>query len=774
MTLVSALAAFSTIALQGGTLTLADKVVQVTYPSPNVRQIPDEVKNWDGFTGLSASQRAWPTPFHAPGDWSSIASKLADLGPASKDVALWRTRIFIVTQTDSAAVGSDGLIRQRRQRLSPKQVDELLKALARVPGYARVATNGALNISLEVSVDNDPVAFAVNPAVTRGTTAVNQPNLAWKNDYALSRTNRGAYVAEDRIFRGPYKTVLVLDATQLEPLLSQELDGDSFTKYVADQVAMQALLRWYELGVFRAPIVTAPSAGFHQPTLSGLFPDKVWPILASDEVSFEALKELYDFAKETSPETQGGVEVPQRSASFSGNVTVSVENDPDRGPVLRYSENSPVRKGGFALPYQNIDSSKTPYLSFWVKTNSRDALAVRISDGSSKERFPLIKAIPSVSDGTWQQVVIDLRNQQPRTIQELYIGPIEDDADRGQVGEIAYFFDDFQLLAEGTPTPPKADQDSELNQRAQAAKNLSAAELLKDPSDFVKLNGLVLRETAYSASDEEALSQLTRSVNGRVAEEAVKRLAQLGTPTAVAEVQRLVSSSPFERVKQAAGVEIGKLGDAKAAGILSRLFASRSWHTRLAGAKSITLLPGDEAAVISMTFLQETDPQIRLALTRTANAQNSVVQKRFLWSAVNDPSDAVRAESAWRLITSGVENLAAEGYKLIRDDSVWVRQNLVNRMQADPKDEHRSALRIAVVDLSPFVRAQALQALAKQPGDVSTDEVSNTFTDKFPVVQLALIDLAKAKKLTLPSTALENLKSSIDPRVVERMKEIEG
>lgn len=755
MAILSALAAISAIAFQGGTLTLGGKVVQINYPTPAVRQVPEEVKNWDGFGGLPVGQREWPTPFQAPGDWSSIAAKLAELGPVAKDAPSWKTKVFILTQTDKAISDPSGLYWQKRSRLSSQQVDDLLRAIARVPGYARAATNGALNVSLDVVVDGEPLIFEPETASV-GNLATNSPNQAWHADYLLARTNRGAYVAEDKVFRGPYQSVLLLTADLLENALSKEPDGYGFDGMIVDSIATQATLNWMSLGL---PGITANGS------LGKQFSSAVWQTLQStDEPAFNKLSELY--ASPSAGSSDSDLKFPLREASFSGNVTPLIATDDQRGSVLRYSETSPVRAGGFALPYRNIDIGKTPFLTFWVKSSSKDALAINLGDGSRST------AIPVERDGAWHQVTLDLRSLASGTIDSLYLGPSRAEGERNQVGGILYFFDDFQLASEGTATGMPTFENVELGRRAEAAKALSATDLAKDASDFVKLNGLLGRTTPYAATDEEALILLTKNVNVRIAGEATKRLAQLGTPTAKAEMVRLVTSSPFENVKQIAAIEVGKMGDAKLAGLLSRQFASRFWQTRMAGAKAVTMLPGDEAAVISMTFLQENDPQVRLNLTRSANVQNSVVQKRFLWSTVNDPSDSVRAESAWRLITSGKENLAAEGYKAIRDDSNWVRIDLLNRMALSAAEAHRATLRLAITDLSPRVRAATLAALAKQPGAVSLDEIANVLQDKFPVVQLALIELVKSKKLSLPAESLTNLRASIDPRVVEKVKEL--
>ena len=775
MAILSALAAISAIAFQGGTLTLGGKVVQINYPTPAVRQVPEDVKTWDGFGSLPAGLREWPTPFQAPGDWSQVTAKLAELGPVAKDAPQWKTKIFLVTQSDSATKTGDGVFRQKRHRLNQKQIDDLLRALARVPGYARAATNGALNVSLDVVIDSEPVIYEAQENAIRGMGSVSatstNPNDRWLADYIMARTNRGAFVAEDKVFVGPYQTVIFFGPNLLEECLSKELDGYGIEERVASAIAREAVQSWIKLGVYSRPIGGAQ--GGYYPHLPSTFPATIWQALqTNEEPSFEKLQELYAIADQVRESSGNSIEYPWRPAPFSGNVSASIAADEDRGSVLKYGENSPVRHGGFSLPYQNIDVTKTPFLSFWVKSRSKDTLSLYIEVGGNKGRYSSVKPIPVNPDGIWRNVIIDLRDSSPRTVQEIYIGPPRGTSARDQVGDIIYLFDDFQLLGEGQVSTPPVDLDSDLVRRAVAAKELSATELVKEVEDFVKLNGLLGHESPYATSDEEALIQLSKNVNVRIAGEAVKKLAQIGTPTARAEILRLVVSSPFEHVKQVAAIEVGKFGDPKMAGLLSRLFASRNWQTRMAGAKAVASLPGDEAAVISMTFLQETDSQIRLVLTRSANAQNSVVQKRLLWSTVNDPSDSVRAESAWRLITSGKESLATEGYKAIRDDSNWVRMELLDRMTANPGEAHRPTLRLAITDLSPRVRAATLAALAKQPGEVSLAEVANVLQDKFPQVQLALIELAKAKKLTLPAESLTALRASIDPRVVEKVKEL--
>jgi HEAT repeat protein len=762
MILISALAAFSALTAQSGTITLAGKVVQITYPSPLIRQVPDDVKGWDGFQGVSSTTGEWPAPFRVPGDWSVVTNRLSELGTASKDGPKWRVKVFLLTQTDSITMVQGRPVRQSRQRLDQGQIDAVLRGLARVPGYVRIATDGALDIALDVVIDSEPVIFGSG-----------DDSQKWREDYINSRVNRGKFEAEDKVFRGPYHTVVLATAGQAAQALSTGAEADSLASYVVDEISRSAHRLYVGLQIYHPPQASnGGGAGGGEPFLAGQYPKEVWAQLRDDAgQSLEGLKTLYQFASQGPYSVGNAVAYPSRQAPISSNVTLSLATDDQRGSVLQYVERSPARVGGFALPYRNIDLSKTPYLSFWAKRGMRGSMALNTNYANTKGVFYRSKPLDIPSDGTWHQVVVDLRREGSTSVADMYLGPARD-LDREQVGDLVYLFDDFQLVGEAQANQSEQQPLLEVEKRALAAKDLSAADLMKDTSDMVKLNGLLGRETPYVAADETALIELTKYPNVRIAGEAVKRLAQVGTPSAKAEVLRLVISSPYEYVKQVAAMEVGKFGDPKLAGVISRLFASKSWQSRMAGAKALTLVPGDEAAVISMTFLQEIDPQVRFTVTRSANAQNAVVLKRFLWSTVNDPSDAVRAESAWRLINSGKPKEVTEGYKAIRDDSVGVRLDLLTRFASNPGEGHREALRVALADSSPLVRAAALKAFSKQPGQVTAEEIANTFEDKFPVVQLALLDLAKAKGLALPASAIQSLRASMDARVVDRAKEL--
>ena len=84
-----------------------------------------------------------------------------------------------------------------------------------------------------------------------------------------------------------------------------------------------------------------------------------------------------------------------------------------------------------------------------------------------------------------------------------------------------------------------------------------------------------------------------------------------------------------------------------------------------------------------------------------------------------------------------------EGYKGVRDDSRFARKVVVEYLIAHPSEENRNALRIAIADRSPQVRALALEGFAALEKGATADEIANVIDDPDPTVQLALIDFAK-------------------------------
>jgi HEAT repeat protein len=195
------------------------------------------------------------------------------------------------------------------------------------------------------------------------------------------------------------------------------------------------------------------------------------------------------------------------------------------------------------------------------------------------------------------------------------------------------------------------------------------------------------------------------------------------------------------------------------------LSQSRTLGTRIAAVQTLGQLPGHPAALIRMSLLAQEDPQLKLEITRTADPNDSYQVSKLLWSAVNEPSDAVRGESDLMLIRSQDPKAEEQGYHGIKDDSVGVRLMLLRYFAQHPDEAARGAIRVAVTDRSARVRAAALLAFAALPKDVGLDELGAVVDDQHPIVQMAITELVKKKGIKLSPETISGMKNSPDPQV---------
>ncbi len=91
-------------------------------------------------------------------------------------------------------------------------------------------------------------------------------------------------------------------------------------------------------------------------------------------------------------------------------------------------------------------------------------------------------------------------------------------------------------------------------------------------------------------------------------------------------------------------------------------------------------------------------------------------------------------------------------------------------MAAMPLAEFRSGVQAAMLDKAPDVLVAAMQAFAALPGGVAQGEVATALTSNDPKVQLGLLQLAKAKGISLPTDLLDRLSSSPNAQVAALAK----
>lgn len=295
---------------------------------------------------------------------------------------------------------------------------------------------------------------------------------------------------------------------------------------------------------------------------------------------------------------------------------------------------------------------------------------------------------------------------------------------------------------------------------------------LTDRNETVRLNAAAALRRVQLPEAVAALADQCRSATPAIAAQAAQALAFQDTPESWAAIRRTLDVGPFEFNKQYAALALASQGQESDAAVLSTLMTARSWRARFDGARAVARLPGRSAAIVLMALLQELDPRVRLAVVQGANLEFELVNRRLLYLAVNDPSEEVRAASYRRLITSPNADFRADGYRGVRDESLYVRLALLDEMAEHPDPGHRDALRIAVTDARARVRARALLALGAQSDPVTLPEIENLLADNDPRVQAALVSVAKAQALLLPSETIQRLLASRDGRVAQEARDL--
>jgi HEAT repeat protein len=474
--------------------------------------------------------------------------------------------------------------------------------------------------------------------------------------------------------------------------------------------------------------------------------------------------------------------------------------DPERGQVLKLAETSAFRDGGLVLPARSDGKpiatiEATPTLSFDVKSVSKDPLAIRLDSSDGKTVWVSIGQDPILvtprpntvvassdfsSDGKWQRIAVDLRPLAKQAgmvdVLRMAIEPTPNAklAGKLQPEPIDYSFADFKfstdpagsLVAPVSPSASSADPEARALFAAQAkSAGPELAALLKDKSPMVRLNATTAYIGIKDPTVEEALISNSLDLDPSVAAAAMNALNAEGSDTAKAVVRRSVSVSLSDYAKMAAAKLLADTKNPKVVEDVSRLLAARSWQAHVWAVESLAEIETPESQTYRLAFIGMSDPAVKLAVTEHADPAQERVASALLWSAVNEPSDVVRAASYIKLIQSTSVSNKTEGYKGVRDDSRFVRKLVLRYLAAFPSEEHRGALRIAVADRSAQVRAEALLGFAALEKGATSDEIANVLDDPDPTVELALIELSKKRSLKLPQKTLDAMLASPDPRV---------
>jgi HEAT repeat protein len=772
------------------------------YPV-SVHQLPaPDYLAWPGFGYLPAQGRVVNPHFEVPGDWSAIQA--ATQGVAAQHATPpteWPVRIFILKRVDQVRRLEDGTAYEEQCALETVDEDRIKRAVTLLQQLATVETAGTLALKPQITVDPEPLLL--------GKRTLDQAIA----DYVTPRANGGKYDADDKQYRGPYQNIFVFhpipsedpDPLTVNHMPVQPVSVYGFRGYESDgDLAARLASQWCRAigqtatrSGLLGPLADVPQIDPITSLASPLCyaPDKNWSAL----IRGEDLPAAQIQARLKLPHAEGfpaAVMTPKMLAQGYVGVTcrAEIKTDPERGSILAYFERGEARNGGLCFPSvsgASIDVSKTPTLSFWAKSSSKDPLAVecasldgktvQISLGSDRPGSVTLYKANFNRDGGWHQVKLDLRQTGLTSISEVRLAPTPNACRHPKVtlGPIEYDFASFAASTEAPDAPwldgaPSADAaDPWLRAKwAHAAKpSGTLLKLLNDPEWFVRLNALEQYVATPDATSEAALTENANlAIDGPTASAALDALWKLGTPSAKAVVHQTLKTGITEQGKAEAALLVASTKEAEMTPELIPLQQSRGLATRLAVIDALSELPGESASIVRMTFLYQDDPELKLEVTKTSDPNDSYQWKKMLWSAVNEGSDAVRLASYEKLTQSNDPTAAAGGFAGVKDDSIEVRVKLLQFLKNHPSEANRDALRQAVADRSARVKAAAIEAFSTMPKGATKAELGAALEDEHPVVQLALLTLGRSKKFALPDSVLATIAASPDPQVAAAQK----
>lgn len=309
-----------------------------------------------------------------------------------------------------------------------------------------------------------------------------------------------------------------------------------------------------------------------------------------------------------------------------------------------------------------------------------------------------------------------------------------------------------------------------LNGKATQEQLAFVTEAEKTANPLIALQAAVVRCAGLDDAGLPAVLPTATGVEDASTFVAVKAIGRLGGAASQDALLEIVKFGPWELTRQIAMQYLPETLPGDWTGTFNIVSASRDWHNRAVAARLSSRCPSPGVQVMLSTALEDPDPRVRFEIVRLLQPENGMVVRRMHFQAVNDPSEWVRATGYVGLLQASDQNAFNEAVMATRDDSKLVKLTVLGAMAAKPKAEFRSGVQAAMLDKDPDVLVAAMQAFAALPGGVAQGEVATALTSNDPRVQLGLLQLAKAKGISLPVDLLDRLSASLNGQVAALAK----
>lgn len=675
--------------------------------------------------------------------------------PPSQDFPV---RVFLLTRFTMMQEQENGLVLPMRSSLEPSQMEEIQASIRDFSTQLASLSGGVLVPKVTVEEDAEQVVWlsgglmrtgdsSAETAAFRGTPGRTLRSQLIQGTLA-PRINQDVFQANDGVYRGPYRMVFVIHPG---------LAGGDFD--------------------FRIEGTPGRAIG--------------WSTFTSQEPKAALVSEMLNaaFRLAGGPNDRRPKPPAPSAPSAYGEAELTSE-----GSALKLVSTGIVARGGAFLRRVNV--AETPILRLKAKGANREPIGLNFVGSSGPIASVLLRGslvvphprvlVPQTSGvrleaaDSWTDFSIDLRTiPGGENITEIHLGtpalvtgPFEKGPPEQTVIEVSDISlgggEAAQTLAP-QPLTSDAEQTLALVNRLRSSAPLTEQELV-DAGAAAAEGSSLRRFSVLSAlmvrRDPKTLPLLAAAAGGGGIGEAwlaAQALFLLETPEARAALTQVLRRGPFDLNRRFAAEVLQNSALESEESLLNMMLLQRGWRGRLAAVRALAARKTQSSQVVltaSMAPEQEPNPMVRLTIVEALDPQFELAARRLLYSAVNDPINWVRAAAYAKLVDSSFDSIRLEALKGVRDDAPSVRKVVLQTMIDRPNAAYRSALRLAVADALAPVRAMALAAFAVMPGTVEPGEIQNTFQDSDEAVQLALVRLAAAQKVVLPSEVVAALKAS--------------
>lgn len=158
-----------------------------------------------------------------------------------------------------------------------------------------------------------------------------------------------------------------------------------------------------------------------------------------------------------------------------------------------------------------------------------------------------------------------------------------------------------------------------------------------------------------------------------VSQMAVRAIKFQGGVEAEAHLIDIVRSAPDDLSRLEAAQGLAVKGDNGYNSVLATLLTCKTAFGRAESVRVLAKIGTPETAIVAVTFLRDTEPEVRLAVVSSVPMTTELPAKAALYAAINDPSEAVRAAACGRLRQSEFPEIRAEAERALRGENAFVR-----------------------------------------------------------------------------------------------------